>query len=303
MNKVNNELDRRMKILAEYRSTNKNKSDPTGWVFLKQLRIYRGQRILYRDQSSTRHLVDDACGVAVSLRLSDEFMPDSIDKNGIIRIGLEDICTKADGECAEQSIYNAKSLGLPVFIVWRKTKIEPWVVEKTWVISRRSDSQVIEFLIDHDEELLDFHSKSTNGDFELIEDRNKTITTRSTLLRSEHFKNSVRHAYQNRCAATGLEIIETLEAAHIWPVSHGGTSRFVENGILLCANVHKAFDAHLIGINPDTMSFEDNRRGKTLKMLHVNRNALKERSNKGLVVPHYAALVKRWEATRNRWKS
>jgi len=295
------ELNRRESILKEYHSVSNDARDPTGWILLKNLGIYKGQRALFRDLVTTKHLVGDGCGMAVSVQLSGE-ISDSVKKeNGLVSIALEDLCKGTGRECTEQSLYNAMSLGLPVFLVWRKTEKDRWIVEKAWVIGCCNDAEDIQFLIEHDEWHTESRFQSESGDFELSDNRDMPRTLSSALHRSVGFSNSVRRAYEYRCAATGLEISETLEAAHIWPVSRGGTSLDVRNGILLCANVHKAFDAHRIGINPVTMRFEDNCGGLSLKQLGIDRDALKHRSSMGLPVPHSIALSKRWEVTRSRW--
>jgi putative restriction endonuclease len=46
-----------------------------------------------------------------------------------------------------------------------------------------------------------------------------------------------------------------LDAAHIIPVRSGGTED-AANGLLLTASVHRAFDAGLWAINPDSLKIE-----------------------------------------------
>lgn len=60
------------------------------------------------------------------------------------------------------------------------------------------------------------------------------------------FREELLRVYKNRCAITrGYCItrgVNLLEAAHIIPVSHGGSYE-VSNGILMTPNLHKAFDS------------------------------------------------------------
>ena len=73
--------------------------------------------------------------------------------------------------------------------------------------------------------------------------------------REEAFKRHVRLAYDNRCAMTGLRIINgggrpEVQAAHIRPVAASGPDS-VRNGIALCATVHWMFDRGLLAIDDD----------------------------------------------------
>jgi putative restriction endonuclease len=72
-------------------------------------------------------------------------------------------------------------------------------------------------------------------------------------IRDANFRLEVCRAYDNRCAVTGLRIINgggraEVQAAHIKPVASGGPD-IVQNGIALSATVHWLFDRHLISID------------------------------------------------------
>lgn len=72
-------------------------------------------------------------------------------------------------------------------------------------------------------------------------------------IRDANFRLVVCEAYDNRCAVTGLRIINgggraEVQAAHIQPVADGGTD-VVQNGIALSATVHWLFDRHLISLD------------------------------------------------------
>lgn len=66
------------------------------------------------------------------------------------------------------------------------------------------------------------------------------------------FREQVRHAYGRRCALSGLAETRLIDAAHIIPDSN---ERFgqpdIPNGICMSKIHHAAFDAGLIGIDPD----------------------------------------------------
>lgn len=74
-------------------------------------------------------------------------------------------------------------------------------------------------------------------------------------IRDANFRLQICEAYYDRCAVTGLRIINgggrsEVQAAHILPVAEGGPD-IVQNGMALSATVHWLFDRHLISISDD----------------------------------------------------
>lgn len=71
-------------------------------------------------------------------------------------------------------------------------------------------------------------------------------------IRDANFRRHVCEAYGDRCAVTGLRIINgggrsEVQAAHIWSVGDGGPD-VVQNGIALSGTIHWLFDRHLISL-------------------------------------------------------
>jgi len=74
-------------------------------------------------------------------------------------------------------------------------------------------------------------------------------------IRDANFRRQVCQAYDDRCAVTGLRIINgggrsEVQAAHIWSVGSGGPD-VVQNGLALSGTVHWLFDRHLISLTDD----------------------------------------------------
>ncbi len=65
------------------------------------------------------------------------------------------------------------------------------------------------------------------------------------------FRRALLGAYDRRCALTGCEVVDVLEAAHITPY-RGIETNHPTNGLLLRSDVHTLFDLGLISIHPDT---------------------------------------------------
>lgn len=73
--------------------------------------------------------------------------------------------------------------------------------------------------------------------------------------RERSFMHNVRSAYENRCAVTGLKLINgggrpEVQAAHIQPVGSNGPDS-VRNGLALSGTAHWMFDRGLISIGDD----------------------------------------------------
>lgn len=67
----------------------------------------------------------------------------------------------------------------------------------------------------------------------------------------KEFREGLLHAYRGRCAVTGCDAEQVLEAAHIIPHAES-QSYSISNGLLLRADIHTLFDLFLLSINPET---------------------------------------------------
>ncbi|MCW5752283.1 MAG: HNH endonuclease [Alphaproteobacteria bacterium] len=90
-------------------------------------------------------------------------------------------------------------------------------------------------------------------DFGDPRERIQHLTSRP--MRERIFRNRILHAYDERCAITGLKFINgggraEVNAAHIVPVEHNGPD-IVHNGIALSGTVHWMFDRGLLGLSDD----------------------------------------------------
>ncbi len=74
-------------------------------------------------------------------------------------------------------------------------------------------------------------------------------------VRDRNFRKNVLRAYGERCAITGLRLINgggraEVEAAHIKPVEHNGPD-IISNGVALSGTAHWMFDRGLVGLADD----------------------------------------------------
>lgn len=83
-------------------------------------------------------------------------------------------------------------------------------------------------------------------------ERRYALRTVQQRLHQASFRDAVMSAYRGRCALSGLPEALLLDAAHIINDRHERLGQpVVPNGIPLSKVHHAAFDAHLIGIDPD----------------------------------------------------
>lgn len=123
--------------------------------------------------------------------------------------------------------------------------------------------------------------------FRFEQDRNRVSYLSSRIVRDRVFRRTVLRAYEERCAVTGLKLINgggraEVEAAHIRPVEENGPD-IVNNGIALSGTAHWMFDRGLISFaddleilvsrqvnDPSGVSAFINRSGRALKPLRAS---------------------------------
>ena len=91
--------------------------------------------------------------------------------------------------------------------------------------------------------------------FAFAQDRDRTQYLSSRVVRDRVFRRVVLNAYQERCAVSGLKLINgggraEVAAAHIRPVEANGPD-VVSNGIALSGTAHWMFDRGLISLSDE----------------------------------------------------
>lgn len=73
-----------------------------------------------------------------------------------------------------------------------------------------------------------------------VSDRRRSVAEVGHYVRSHLFDKAIKSVYE-RCAICGFQYDYVLDAAHIVPVSEGGTDTY-DNGFGLCPNCHRMYD-------------------------------------------------------------
>ena len=120
---------------------------------------------------------------------------------------------------------------------------------------------------------------------------------RSIALRrgQQAFRNKLIRRYGSTCMITGCQLLEIIEAAHIWPF-RGNDDNHPENGILLRADVHTLFDLDLLGIDPSDLSVRLHPAALNAGYDHLEGTRLHVSSK---IAPSASALRERWTSFRN----
>ena len=131
-----------------------------------------------------------------------------------------------------------------------------WYLVVTPVLVVGDEPDELRFWIQHEPAGLSIGGASISGSMEgatiASESDRRAYGTRQVEVRlhQRSFRERVLKAYRSRCAMCRLRHRELLDAAHIVPDSDGGQP-VVSNGLALCKIHHAAFDARVIGVDPD----------------------------------------------------
>ncbi len=91
---------------------------------------------------------------------------------------------------------------------------------------------------------------------ESADNRNWTLRLIADRRGQTAFRDALFDRFDKKCAITGCDLADVLEAAHIKPYAGEPGDQHVDNGFLLRADIHTLFDLHLLGVNPDTLAVE-----------------------------------------------
>lgn len=126
-----------------------------------------------------------------------------------------------------------------------------------------------------------------------VDARNRVLREIVQRAGQSRFREQLLVAYRSRCAVTGCNLVQVLEAAHIRRYL-GEHTNTVRNGLLLRADIHTLFDLNLLGITPNdfTISVAASVAGTSYEKL----------AGQKLRLPHDDSLKPSVELLRERWE-
>ena len=262
---------------------------------IRQYGVYGGASGIWMDKKRTIALTTDGVGVTVGVLHTGETYADDLSVDGVIyHYPITD--RKGRGEAEIAATKAARTFALPIFVITlpRPTaKIRD--VHLGWV--EDWDDVTHQFLISFGGEPSSAPTspslaveKNLEVPFTLTTEKSAVKKAMFTRQGQQRFKFHVLKRYGPCCAVCDINIPELLDAAHLRPKSANGSDD-PRNGIALCALHHRALDAGLFRINPDTLDVTAAPH-LSLTALRITRTSLEYMAQK----PHHDALSWRWDA-------
>jgi putative restriction endonuclease len=272
----------------------RHRQDANGYVtpgLLREWGVYGGAQGVWVDAKRTSKI--DPVGIAVGVLHTGRHYADDLGRDGIIyhypttNRGLN----RDASEVA--AMQRASELRVPVYVISDpKPKSSFRQVRIAWIDGWDDASRVFSLTFGvTPPRILQTHDDSDEQDFNAFGSTSRNSVKSTRVRPGQHrFKLRVIQRYGMRCHLTGVTVPEMLEAAHFIPDSSGGSTD-PRNGLLMNAALHRAFDAGLFTINPETYAVEC-RPGLTPQDLGLRTTTIADLPKK----PHPEAL--RW---RHAW--
>ncbi|MFE0797490.1 MULTISPECIES: HNH endonuclease [Streptomyces] len=256
---------------------------------LRAFGVYGGGQGIWIDKARTEAVHEG--GITMGVLHTGAHYPDEIGDNDVIYHYPTTGRGPGRDESEVAATKAAATLKLPIFVIAKPTpRSSVRIVRLAWVEGWEERSRIflISFGDSRPEHLLtDDHSD--DQPFSLTGSRSRS-SQRNVRERpgQRRFKLRVFQRYGPRCPLSGITVPEMIEAAHLRPDSEDGTDD-PRNGLPLNAALHRAYDAHLFAIEPETLSVVTRPQGPTAEEL-------------GIVTPHLRELPRRPHAEALRWR-
>ena len=254
-------------------------------------KAFYGGRGIWRDATRTSKITEDNYGLTVGvLHTGASYDDDMDDDGGLYHYPVTKQSSTDDNEV--ESMKNCMRFGVPIIAITKpsiNSKLRN--VHLAWVTSFDDEGKM--FLIEYGEQKIEKVSKIETATPPQIVKKKKT---RKTTVRARpgqaKFRYLVLASYGTKCLLSQCKVKEMLEAAHIIPEHIGGPDD-PRNGLVLSANLHKAYDSSLWCIDPNTYDIVSKNSGPSLDAMGIS---IKNLSHvKELIWKE--ALIWRWE----RW--
>lgn len=235
-------------------------------------------------------MTSDGSGITVALLHTGEHYPDDLSEDGLIYHYPQTNRPPGRDLSEIRATKTAGAFGIPLFVV---TSSHPSAylrdVRLAWIEGwdDRAAQFFVSFALQRPHALLDVPHDDER--FNLTQSRPRSTTSSIARGGQAQFRFRVFQRYGPVCAVCQMALPDLLESVHIRPVEYSGSDD-PRNGLVLCSNHHKAFDAGLFRIAPQTLTITAPSGGPTLRDLFVTARSLQHLNCK----PHREALE--WRA-------
>lgn len=258
---------------------------------LRSLGIFGGAQGIWVDKGRTSSLTSDGIGVTVSVLHTGSSYPDDLSEDGMLYHYPRTRRPEARDRSEIESTKAAGKLNLPLFVITYPTvNANKRDVHLGWVAGW--DDQSREFLITFGEKPAQVPpaEKEEEEPFDLKNGQAGTVREVEQRKGQTRFKFRVLRRYGPQCAVCDVSVLAVLDAAHLFPKNKGGTDD-PRNGLVLCATHHRAFDANLFAIEPQTCKIHCTSQGPQPTALRITKTTLDHLLKK----PHQEALEWSWK--------
>jgi hypothetical protein len=253
---------------------------------VRELGLYGGQQGIWVDTERTSAVAP--YGVTVSILHRGTRYADDLWEDGLLyhypstQRGSRD---QAEIEATKA----AKRLGLPLFVVTNSTMdATKRAVRMAWIEDWDDGDQV--FLVRFGEVPPAPRVIPTpEAPFKLEDEARKRTALVETRLGQQRFKLDCIAYYGAECAVCDMALRPLLDGAHIRPKKERGADD-PRNGLILCASHHRAYDAGLFAIEPESLRIITRDSGPSLAEMQITRTALTHLARK----PRVEALQWAW---------
>jgi putative restriction endonuclease len=283
------ELKRRLQIWAGLLRAGGPKGVTTSVV--RGVGIYGGAQGVWVDRASTGGLTKDSNGITVGLLHTGRAYPDELSEDGLI-YHYPSTARGVRDRNEIKATKSARELGLPVFVITQSSpNSSKRNIDLAWVEDWDDDYGA--FLVAFGDRPAAAPGDVDDEPFELEAKTSRVTREVITVLGQQRFKFRVFQRYGPKCALCDMRVREVLDAAHLRPRSARGTDD-PRNALVLCALHHRALDAGLFAIHPDTLVIHCHARGPDAGSLGVVHPTIEHLRRK----PHRSALDWGWR----RWR-
>jgi len=222
-------------------------------ALLKTLGIYKGYQGIYYDSVRTSSIAPE--GVTVSVIHTGTSYADDLCDDGVLYHYPDTDRPPGRDRNEIEATKNALRFGLPIFVITNgegggrdvhRGWVEGWSDEANWFLISFTETPTLPDTLNPADQL---------PDFQLRETAKASLTLAATRPGQHRFKHFVFQRYGIQCAMCGVASKELLDAAHLCPKRLGGSDD-PRNGLVLCANHHRALDRGLVRIDPHTLEIQ-----------------------------------------------
>jgi len=255
---------------------------------LQQLRVYGGARGIWVDKVRTRDISDDGAGITVALFHAGAIYDDDMSDDGVI---YDYPRTETSGwdDAQVAATKNAARLGVPVFVISRSASHQGLRKVRLGWVDQWDDTAGQFLVVFGDEPPLAKPLPEDEAPFWAVEPAERRIRTSAQRMGQARFRFDVLRRYGPTCSLCQIRVLDVLDTPHVVPVADRG-SNDPRNGLVMCATHHRAFDAHLFGIEPESLDVRCTASGPDARSLRITVGSLAGLGK----TPHPQALIWRW---------